>query len=254
MKKLLIGLLFLFVATGCTSGLTGRLLGRGPLALSDNNPYLASNLYVAESIKKSDVIRGFVQYKGLPQAVEIKSSAFEAPITILYYPKNNEYYKVEGEKGLVVITGPETIPMDILNKLMAITQIYTGVPILLEAQLEQVEEPIIEQNTPTFVEPVSTPVPTESKLDIIKRLQNTYASNKAEITPKGDLVHYVISDKDSLNKVTEWYTHDSSNIDKIERLNEFKSGYKLQIGDVVVVPKYLVKSTVLLNEEALTQF
>jgi len=60
----------------------------------------------------------------------------------------------------------------------------------------------------------------------------------AELTPKGDLVHYVISPNETIDQIAGWYTDNPANGEKLLRLNSLQ---KLEIGDVVVIPNYMVK-------------
>lgn len=68
---------------------------------------------------------------------------------------------------------------------------------------------------------------------------NSPKSENAELTPRGDLVHYVISPNETIEQIAGWYTDNPANADKLLRLNSLNK--KLEIGDVVVIPSYMVK-------------
>ena len=67
---------------------------------------------------------------------------------------------------------------------------------------------------------------------------NTSANQDAELTPRGDLVHYVISPNETIDQIAGWYTDNPANGEKLLRLNSLQ---KLEIGDVIVIPNYMVK-------------
>lgn len=70
------------------------------------------------------------------------------------------------------------------------------------------------------------------------RQEDTGANQDAELTPRGDLVHYVISPNETIDQIAGWYTDNPANGEKLLRLNSLQ---KLEIGDVVVIPNYMVK-------------
>lgn len=63
-------------------------------------------------------------------------------------------------------------------------------------------------------------------------------NDPAELTPRGDLVHYVIAPNETIEQIAGWYTDNPANAEKLLRLNSLQ---KLEVGDVVVVPNYMVK-------------
>ena len=121
----------------------------------------------------------------------------------------------------------------------------------LTAQEERIETPVSTQSTLTK--------PTKSfkkEKDSTLTAKATSGAEKvdttpidssqplAELTPKGDLVHYVTGNNETLTTLAEWYTRDKSTIGKIARLNNLKATAKLSPGDVIVIPSYLVKNKV----------
>lgn len=76
------------------------------------------------------------------------------------------------------------------------------------------------------------------------------AQSQAELTPKGDLVHYVTYPGESLEIISRWYTKDAANAGKIARMNKLSSSSSsLTIGDSIVIPSYMLKNTTRLAEK-----
>lgn len=73
----------------------------------------------------------------------------------------------------------------------------------------------------------------------------------AEITPRGDLVHYVTLPGETLAIIAKWYTQDRENAGRIGRLNKLKDPTSLAVGDTIVIPSYLVKNKTRLTEDAI---
>ena len=85
----------------------------------------------------------------------------------------------------------------------------------------------------------------------VQALVRETKSGEAELTPKGDVVHYVSFDGETLSNVAAWYTYDKSNVGKIARINQRKADDKLALGDSIVIPSYLVRNKTLLTKTAL---
>jgi nucleoid-associated protein YgaU len=88
---------------------------------------------------------------------------------------------------------------------------------------------------------------------VVARLQSNPAAQGAEITPQGDLVHYVIYPGETLSIIARWYTHDRANSGRIARINDLKNPDHLEIGDSIIVPSYLLKTQSRFSETDLNQ-
>ncbi len=73
----------------------------------------------------------------------------------------------------------------------------------------------------------------------------------AELTPRGDLVHYVTSDLETVELIARWYTKDRTNAERIARINKLSAKSKLQPGDSLIIPSYLIRNTRLLGDDAI---
>ena len=91
----------------------------------------------------------------------------------------------------------------------------------------------------------------QKKPSPIDELISQFASSPAEATPRGDLVHYVTSEKETLKIVAKWYTKTSLTLSRIARANKLDPAATLSPGDQVVIPAELVKNKMSLPEEAI---
>jgi hypothetical protein len=85
----------------------------------------------------------------------------------------------------------------------------------------------------------------------LRALAEKESTNKAELTPKGDLVHYVTLQGETLSNIARWYTFDRENAKRLARINELKNPDQLSLGDIVIIPSYLVKNQRRLTESGL---
>lgn len=90
---------------------------------------------------------------------------------------------------------------------------------------------------PTRTEPTPDQAPT------IQEIIGKYGgANPAETTSKGDLVHFVTFQGESLSIISRWYTLDLANAPRIARINRLKDPNDLKLGDQIIIPSYLVKN------------
>ena len=133
----------------------------------------------------------------------------------------------------------------------------TPLPTRSEATPKSVRTPIKATLAPTSVPAIVTPVPirTELKGDsaIVERIRTKLGGEQAEITPRGDLVHYVTSDGENLDLITLWYTLDRTNAGRVARVNNLGEKTRLNIGDTVVIPAYLLRNKSRLGEAAMSE-
>lgn len=93
----------------------------------------------------------------------------------------------------------------------------------------------------------SAKAPNSSPID---DLISQFASSPAETTPRGDVVHYITSEKETLEKISKWYTKTHLTLSRIARANKLEATATLSPGDQVVIPSELVKNKMRLPEEA----
>lgn len=240
------GCVLLFISIligGCTTNLPGtdplvtRLKDRGIVPVSSDNPFLATNLLLTKATAASPEIKGFLEHKGNPAALSVEKSPFGPMMLTLYYPEVGQFFIIEDEESLAIIRGPFPISANQKTQLSALGEEVKEVS-------KKAQEP-----TPTQF-PTSTPVPKVAPFRSPPQPSATPAQIKspelivgdeAEITPRGDVVHYITKPDENINDIAAWYTDDKSNGEKLMRLNNLTD---LEVGDTVVIPSYLVKRKV----------
>jgi hypothetical protein len=65
---------------------------QGPLTLSTSNPYLGTNLFLAQEVEKSVFLKNFLSHRGSPSAIEIVRNPWGDTQILLYYPQVQEVY------------------------------------------------------------------------------------------------------------------------------------------------------------------
>ncbi len=270
---LLLSLLCLGLAACSTSfkansGIIARLKNRGPVAVSADNPYLAANVLLNKEMEGSPELKGFIEKRGLPSALEVQHESFGPLGMQLYYLSERQVYILEESEGLWLIRGPEAFSSQKLSEVQNIAAFRYAAG----AVSPPVPQPIRPTAVPTpratapIRAPTSTPQlgafqsPSRPKLapvgelddsQLIAKLVEGHRKDLAELSPRGDVVHYVTSAFETLPILARWYTLDPDNAAKIARINQFKPDRRLNIGDTVVIPSYLVRNKVRLTEESL---
>lgn len=254
--KLLFLLLCSLLVLGCAQsprlnhGLVGRLADRGPVALSADNPFLAANLLLSKEMERSPDLKGFIKHRGAPAALAVEYSNFSGINFKLYYPENREYYNLEELDDTWLINGPLPIPRQDMPEVARITR-------------EQTEEPkiLLPEDDKNFA-PFSSTIEESAKIEdqdakqqetaqALNRIIAQTAKSPAELTPRGDLVHFVTYAGETLALLSRWYTHDVNNAGKIARINKLANPNELKLGDQIVVPAYLLRNKLRLTEEGL---
>ena len=261
-------LLALALSVGCSQlpspnrSLADRVKNRGPLALSDENPYLASNLFLAREMDRSTEISGFIRKHGAPAAIAVDGEYFEPVKLRLLYPESRTSYTVEDVGDAHIITGPTPLSAEESRELAQSPRDMQGAPVLT-SKGESAPPPaatLPEEETESAAPPEGVARRLEKakhRLSDATERQTEVAPSlptdgpEAEISPKGDLVHYVTYPGETLSMIARWYTGDRANAGRIARINGLQNPDHLSIGDTVVVPKYLLSTTKRLTPRAI---
>lgn len=110
-----------------------RLNNRGVVALSIDNPYLTANLLVADLVNSSEEVRGFIEKRGVPNAIKVSRPIFSNAEVYLFYLQKRERYSLERTKAGWVIDGPMLIDSEDLGELKQVVRNAAGKPTLLSA-------------------------------------------------------------------------------------------------------------------------
>jgi hypothetical protein len=264
-------MLQLWLLMSCTDSIQNnnsyiqRLKNRGIVPLSTVNPYIAGNALINKEMDRSPELKGFIQHSGAPSAIRVEQGIFSPLYIELYYPAKSEYYSAEENNGIWLLNGPYHIDKDTLLEIKKISIITGGtgkIELPLPAATIVPELPTaIPSARPvplTFATPSVTPLqantaqPALSVVGGIESLASQFGRSQAEITPKGDVVHYVSNPGETVVMLARWYTFDAGNQQRIMRINHLENKQILSIGDSVVIPSYLVKNKNILTQEALS--
>lgn len=274
-----------------TNPVVERLKNRGPITLSADNPYVSSNMMLQKVMDESADVRGFVQHRGAPTVLEVRQEFLSVPIMFFYYPENGEYYRLEQDSESWLIEGPFRIDEEKLAKLKPLTQVQLSTQEKLQpapppARIKSRPEPA-EPEKPKAPEPKKTPefaettegialekepgefplppqkaspsavkekppvAPKNADQQIVEEVIAGGAHATGELTPKGDLVHYVTYPEEDLALIARWYTFDAWNAGKIARVSGISQKQPLSVGDTLVIPSYLLKNKARLTKEGL---
>ena len=234
---------------------------------------MAPNLLIAEEMKKSELLRGFIQYTGVPAAVEVEKRSFGPWRMKLYYPAKNEAYSLEQTERTWVITGPTAVPPDLAPKTIeskaeaplvkelpaeagekAENGAKEPAPVLAqEQQTAAGEEPAKEEGTAAAPHPVELESANEEQ-QIKSKEQGQEASAQAESPPTGDYVHTVTHPGETLRIVASWYTGTPNNAGRIARINVIQNPNVLYLGQKIRIPAYLLQVTAPLTEDAIRRY
>ena len=164
----------------------------------------------------------------------------EPALSIPFKPKKS----VKEERGLQ--QGSEKLPLTPpkISESAPTQELPGGVP-LKSAPFKSPAtppSPLVERITPAISSASKKP------LTIQEIIQKVHAP-EGELTPRGDLVHYVTTPNETLETIALWYTLEASNGPKIGRIN--RQTKPLGEGDSLVIPRYMLKNRSRLTDEAL---
>ncbi len=250
--------LTLLILGGCASSglnsdsLTERLANRGITVLSANNPFLAPNLYLKKAEEGHPELEGFFERVGYPLAIEVEKEFMTPAVTSLYYPEHREIYWMEPTEDLWVIHGPYKMPPDVLARLKKEMRAGARAPEKITAGFDGAPEITSDLDAPAAPQrKQAEPLELQRQLQI-EELVLAHSSAPAERTPRGDLIHYVTEPNETLLDIALWYTFEEENALRIERTNRIENPAKLEVGESIVVPEYLVKNGKVLTQEGLS--
>jgi hypothetical protein len=197
-----------------------------------------------KEIEKSADLKGFIAHRGQPNALEVTRTTFGPLLLQFYYTKEKEKFVLEelaegtwmikgpfpvGTSEPVILTKSSQIPIPEIKKTELISSTAAPAQAMASLKIEKLQN--------------------EPESQFIERLTATH-SPLAEISPEGDIVHYVTSEDESLEMLARWYTFDKTNTARLARMNKLSQSQALTIGDSIIIPSYLVKNKVRLDEIA----
>lgn len=284
MPRLLACVLFLFAFSFCACSksadayLQDELTNRGPVALSATNPYIGPNLYIAKEMKDSAVFRGFIHYRGTPDAIEVRRGYFKPVRVYLFYLSESEAYLMEERGGDWLVRGPDKIPAQLMASFINVQPAGQSAPLALDMD-EFTPAAVAEKHAAAEGSEVKSlrKVPTREQLAQTGKTQpplplpprgrkppkspppaanDTLTQDTAptEESASGDLIHKVSFPGENLRVIANWYTGDINNTGRIARINGIEKADSLKLDTTVRIPRYLLKNTRPLPQSEIARF
>lgn len=259
------------------------------MALSQRNPYIAGNLFVAREMEHSRVFEGFIRNRGTPDAVEVKEGYLRPLRVYLFYLTEGEAYLFEERSGDWIVRGPEHIPPQMMRSFLNIQPSGGAAPLAFErstdtqslpaANTEQAEDVRSLRRVPTrselarkrpavrtgdalppgenrAVEPRAVPARPPAPRTPPPRTPATAppapSGNRGEESSSGDVIHRVTLPGENLRAIAQWYTGDANNTGRIARINGIERVDTLRSGQTIRIPRYLLRTTEPLPPSAIT--
>lgn len=265
------GCIALAVACAPRSSQFSPLMNQGAIPVSSENPFNASNLFLAKEMEQSVYLYNFLKEKGSPQAIELKGSSPRNPEAHFFYAASNEEYiaqpapKPRLSKNTSrewIIIGPFEIDRHHYNDVHKLKDNNYGVfeifgrreiigKVPPQGQSKTLQPVFIPTPTPRPVvhkkprkkEPVSTDAtataaPSEPMNFDQQALKE--AKENADLDANGDLVHTVKSKSETLQSISQWYTSSSANAKDVAQKNGLPLDAKLNPGAKVIIPSKIV--------------
>lgn len=250
------------VLTGClglgagTPEILSRIKNHGAVPISISNAHLRGNLVLLDVERKSPIIAKFLEGRGQPNALEVNKELWAPLVLTLFYFPEGEIYRFEQVEDSWLLDGPHHGPKSYRD--LGFEREQLGESLQQEYSLldQQNEDGKRDETLKNGFTSVSSDTQAEAKaranfLSDLEVLRKKYSDRPAEKTPGGDLIHYVIYENETLELLGAWYTKELETAQKLARINRIDSTKKLQIGDQVVIPSYLLRWDQRLPEEAL---
>lgn len=268
-----ISLVLCLFLTGCSTlqqsaSLRDNLANRGPVSLSNSNPYLASNILLSQEVDTSSTLKGFLKVRGNPDAIEVKKVLLRPYTLYFFYMPRQEVYILEESNHDWIIRGPQTTPEPVLEVLERVV-IKKGDISKESSSSEKVSSAGIELGaSPLEVEKASDisdeggevvkspplPAAASTAASHTEPAVKSAASSAATATSDEDIQHTVQYKGETLRLIAEWYTGTIDLAPKIARINGLTDPNVLSMGQTIRIPRYLVKNSAPLTKMRVDEY
>lgn len=234
--RLVLSTLFLLTINSCSYHSkfpNTPIKNKGLSTLSDVNPYLASNKFISELAAKHEILKIFLQERGIPKVISLKSGLFSPEEVLLYFPNEREHFRVEiQDDNKLEIFGPYRTNGKLIAKLLNLTKDNKSNPKLL----------IFHANITNNEKFEGVLIPKNNTLALMTLEEFRSKDLKdAELNNKGDLIHKVKGENENLRVISLWYTYSEKNVSRIASINGLNKNFKLSRGQKILIPKYILK-------------
>lgn len=250
------------------------LENQGPLALSYDNAFLGTNLFLSHEIEDSNFLYNFFASRGGPTAIElVRKRGQSDPQVLMYYPKDYEFYiaSVAKERKTKewIVRGPFAIERNLARDLGRMEASRRGEPLFEiwgNPMRFKNEGPVTQ---PKIIVPVFPPTPTPQP--VVRRPRRTTGVITAAATPKpstptnldqralseaknlaprnaaGDILHTVSGPTQTLATISAWYTGSAENAKAIAAKSGIGEDAVPANGTVITVPSGMVKNPMVMK-------
>ena len=250
------------------------LLNSGVMPVSEDNPFMGANLFLAHQMEQSVYLYNFMKDKGAPQGLELKGDSEDDVEAHLYYtsgpeeyiakpaPQKKSFARNKDNRREWIIIGPFAIDrehyktVELLEKTSGgAFEIFGRREFLGKSPARGSDETL----RPVFI---PTPVPTKAAVKHKKpsgeghgvtaevsnpkgplNFDQQALKESLEMAPRdnqGDVVHTVIGKTETLQSIAQWYTGKGDNAKDLASKNLLPPDAKLSPGAKVIVPKNLI--------------
>lgn len=241
-------ILLLAGATSCAPQFQSNSLGsslnnRGAVTLSAEDPYVPTNIFLAEQSERFPLLKQFLLERGGPDALEVETPLLGNSLLHLYYLASKETFQLVKKNESWFIGGPFEIPAATLTTLQSSGAKPKTMPVLLTAQQLAEYQPQQPSAAPPVKKKAASPEQTSvSAIDDvpIKRLSATPPTPTQ--FPDEDVTHQVKFEGESFSVLAAWYTGDAENAQRLARINGIKNPGNLKLNQKIRIPRYLLKT------------
>ena len=250
------------------------LLNSGVMPISEDNPFMGANLFLAQQMEQSVYLYNFMKDKGAPQGLELKGDSEDDVEAHLYYtagpeeyiakpaPRKRNFARTKDIRREWIIIGPFAIDREHYRDVERLEKTSGGVFEIFGKREYLGRTPVRGSDQtlrPVFIPTaVPTKVPVRHKKPSAEGQSGSPAITDAkgplnfdqqalkeslEMAPRdgqGDIIHTVIGKTETLQSIAQWYTGKGDNAKDLASKNLLPPDAKLSPGTKVIVPKSLI--------------
>lgn len=237
-----------------------------------------SNLILGREAEKNPVLEGFLSYRGLPDALEASHEFRKGERLWLYYLESGETYALEDTRDGPIIRGPFELDQKVSGAFRDLPKNRDVPPLVIHGKvirglakadpsnvsLQKLQE---ENQHGKFQQEKKPPekswrspesdqnISNDKGVMLAKKSKDArYRLDQSEqatstpdtrvlVSPSGDIQHLVTYSGETLRLISEWYTGEANNTDRLARINDLPDPNLLGIGQQIRIPRYLLKQT-----------
>jgi len=214
------------------------MAGRGPIVLDDTNPDLPAQAFLSEQSKASPELTRFVQEHGNPTAVSVERKLYRKTRLGLYYPETGlVFFFTRGMRDWSEEVEQPITAQDLQRVSSQLEESGLSLPSPKAAQSPAAQSQLIASGGEQLKGHLKPPASAgEAKL---VRL------------PNGDYRHEVTFSGETFKLLADWYCENPGEAKALAAANGIRVEASLKRGDIVTIPKRIMRNTQPCPEAAL---